>query len=128
MGKQIKEMKSIKPDLIIAANPIGTIGYYSEAHLIDMLGLTDRHIAKKGKRIIGGPGHERWDIEYVMSKDPDIIYPGNSILQADGSYRPSLGPHTSEEIYQRILSEYERVFIYDIGEYWLKKDFYSNNP
>ena len=126
--KRFREIKEIYPNLTIASNPIGMIGYYSEARIIDMLGLTNRHIAKEGKQIMGAPGHERWDIEYVINQKPEIIYPGGYIVSPNGELRPSLGDHTSEEVYQRINDEYRMVIIPDIGEYWIRKDLDIASP
>ncbi|MCD6163804.1 MAG: hypothetical protein J7K40_15515 [candidate division Zixibacteria bacterium] len=120
--EHFRHLKEQRPNLVIASNPIGAIGYYSEAHIIDMLGLTNKHIAKEGKRIKGAPGHERWDIEYVLNLKPDIIYACRAILLPDGRYKPSLGEHTSRESYQRIWDEYERRYIPYVGEYWIRKD------
>lgn len=40
-----------------------------------MLGLTDKHIARRGLRIKKGglPGHIAYDYEYVLSRKPQII-------------------------------------------------------
>lgn len=121
--EEFRKIKAQYPDLTIASNPIGMVGYYSEARIIDMLGLTDRHIAHGGEEIMGAPGHERWDIEYVLKQNPEIIYAGGHIITADGKIRPTLGTHTPDAIYDRIDREFERIVIPDIGEYLIRKTF-----
>ena len=126
--EDFRKLKVEHPDLIIASSPIGAIGYYSEAYIIDMMGLTNRHIAKHGKKFMGAPGHERWDIEYVLNQKPHIIYAGGSTLLLDGTRKPSLGEHTSEEIYQQIWNDYENIYIPGLDEFWLRKDLIANIP
>jgi len=64
------------PDVRIAANVIGALGYHSRAELVDMLGLTDAHIARRGERTIGTPGHEVHDARHVLDQRPDLIFVG----------------------------------------------------
>ena len=63
-------------DSVIAANNIGMLAYESDRTVIDMLGLTDRHIAKRGHKQIGTPGHESYDARYVLDREPDLIFLG----------------------------------------------------
>ena len=63
-------------DSVIAANNIGMLAYESDHTVIDMLGLTDRHIAKRGHKRVGFPGHESFDGRYVLDRKPDIIVLG----------------------------------------------------
>lgn len=58
----------------IALIPAGIIKYYSNRYAIDMLGLNDYKIAHtdmNGYR--GMPGHEKFNSEYVLEREPDII-------------------------------------------------------
>lgn len=64
------------PDTLVAANAVGAFGYYSEARIVDMLGLNDGHIARHGTKIPHAlPGHQAGDGEYVISREPDYIIP-----------------------------------------------------
>ena len=126
--EEFRKIKAKYPDLTIASNPIGMVGYYSEARIIDMLGLTNKHIAKEGRQIMGAPGHERWDMDYVLNQKPDIIYPGSYLVTDDGKVRPRLGLFTSEEDYARIDRDYEMVNVPDAGQYWIKKSLKATLP
>nr|HPG57960.1 hypothetical protein [Candidatus Wallbacteria bacterium] len=66
-------------DATLAINTAGIIPYYSKLRTIDMLGLTNRHIAMSPADNFGaGPaGHEKGDGKYILSKKPDIIIMGN---------------------------------------------------
>lgn len=63
------------PDAVIAASAVGAIPYYGQRVTIDVLGLTDAHVARSPRRPVGGglAGHERSDPDYVMARRPDII-------------------------------------------------------
>lgn len=65
---------------LVASTPAGAIAYYMHHRVIDMLGLTDKHIARTAV-IYGGDdrriGHEKGDGRYVLSRSPDYILLGN---------------------------------------------------
>lgn len=66
--------RRLPPGTQTAAWANGAIPYYSRAHTIDMLGLTDEHIARHGLRQPRGhPGHIAYDIDYVLRRRPAII-------------------------------------------------------
>lgn len=46
-------------DIRIALTPAGAIPYYSRLPVLDMLGLTDRWVARHGMPIVSQPGHRR---------------------------------------------------------------------
>ena len=71
----------LDPDTVIAVNATGIVPYVSGLTTIDMLGLTDRHIAHLEIELGHGPaGHEKHDAEYVLSREPDIIIIGLPVL------------------------------------------------
>ncbi|MBI5285131.1 MAG: hypothetical protein HY874_08570 [Chloroflexi bacterium] len=58
----------------IAVIPAGAIPYESQLPAIDMLGLSDRHIAHRDVPIgFLAAGHEKSDSQYVLDRRPDII-------------------------------------------------------
>ena len=60
-------------DTVVAANNVGVIGYESHVRIIDMMGLTDAHIARAPGKKVGIAGHESHDGAYVLDRKPDII-------------------------------------------------------
>ena len=65
----------------IACVPIGAVGYYSGLRVVDMMGLTDRHIARVATPVGGGwAGHEKHDGPYVLSRNPDYLLLGNIMV------------------------------------------------
>lgn len=72
IGRWLRD--NVPETTVVATVPIGAIGYESGLPLIDMLGITDEHIAHRDLPIGGGPaGHEKYDSEYVLDRQPDII-------------------------------------------------------
>ncbi len=68
---------------VIAATPAGAVAFGLDRPVIDMLGLTDRHIARTAGRYrdeiwtSGRAGHEKGDGAYVLARRPDYILLGN---------------------------------------------------
>ena len=68
--------KHAKADRKIACSTVGAFSYYSDARVIDMLGLTNRNIAKNPQTIdrIQSTWKERnYNTPYIMESDPDFI-------------------------------------------------------
>jgi len=51
---------------------IGAVGYFSGMNVIDYYGLTEPRIARMAKKTFGEnfPGHEKTDIDFILSKNP----------------------------------------------------------
>lgn len=70
-GKFLKEKY---PGATIAIDAAGKVPFFSNLKTIDMLGLNDRHIGKmKVSSQTFYPGHTKFDPEYVLSLNPDLI-------------------------------------------------------
>lgn len=63
----------------LATVPIGAVGYYSGLRVHDMLGLTDKHIARQRPPRMGEgwAGHEKHDGAYILSRRPTYLLLGN---------------------------------------------------
>lgn len=76
VGKWLK--KNTKAGESAAMVPIGAVGYYSDRYVYDMLGLTDKYIARKKTELgKGWAGHEKRDGKYILSKRPTYLLLGN---------------------------------------------------
>jgi hypothetical protein len=56
----------------------GTVPYYSGLRGVDVLGKSDRHVARLPPRGVGQtitPGHNKFDLQYSIGElRPDVIY------------------------------------------------------
>jgi hypothetical protein len=74
---------NVAADTVIAVVPAGAIPYESRLETIDMLGINDEHIAHRNLDIGSfAAGHEKYDSEYVLNRQPDIIILFDSLLMA----------------------------------------------
>ncbi len=75
VGKWLRE--SIPVQSRVATIPIGAIGYFSHRRILDLSGLTNQHIGKRG-RVHGNafPGHFRYDSDYVLREAPEYVFLG----------------------------------------------------
>ncbi len=75
LGRRLADI--LPPGTTIACGSIGAIRYYSDFPIIDILGLTDRWIARYGKIVARQPGHLKTDGEYILERSPDLLLLGN---------------------------------------------------
>ncbi len=71
LGRYFKENY---PDKTLATMAAGKVPFYSGMKTIDMLGLTDRHIAHTKAAGAFLPGHNKYDHNYILSRKPDLIF------------------------------------------------------
>jgi len=76
VGLIAAELAEQHPGARVAANNVGVLTYVSRLEVIDMLGLTDRHIARAPGKQVQFPAHESHDGGYVLDREPDIIFYG----------------------------------------------------
>lgn len=55
---------------VIAA---GAVSYFSRRSVIDMLGKSDARIAREPRRAAFPRGHDKFDFDYVLGREPDLI-------------------------------------------------------
>lgn len=66
--------RSLPPDTWVATIANGALSYYSRLPMIDMMGLTDEHIARNGQRAPRGMlGHSAYDFAYVVRRRPQVV-------------------------------------------------------
>jgi arabinofuranosyltransferase len=69
------------PNALVAANP-GGIAFHMRQPVLDMLGLNDRVLARRGRGGTGRAGHERGDGAYILSRAPEYVALANvAVLQ-----------------------------------------------
>jgi arabinofuranosyltransferase len=62
-----------RPEQNVALFATGNAGYFSDRHVIDMLGKTDWQVAHTRPKLHRQVGHQKDDPDYVMSRRPDYV-------------------------------------------------------
>lgn len=75
LGMRLQEI--LPPHTSIGLGSTGAIGYYTDMTIVDILGLTEVHIAREGHIVASQPGHMKTDGAYVLAKEPDLLLLGN---------------------------------------------------
>ena len=96
---------------VLAATPAGSIAYYTNLRVIDMLGLNDVHIAHSKSTGMGKDraGHEKGDGAYVLARSPDFILLGNVAVMSR--------PLSDEDMARKLVRSSER-------QIWANQDFH----
>jgi len=117
---------NVLPDSTLASMVVGAIPYYSGLPTYDILGLTDREVATKGKVYLDGAiGHQKYDTDYILARRPNYIVYGTSgvytepvdrgLQSVDPFYYYGLRDLVNDP---RTLSEYDfKVIKLDDGRY-----------
>ncbi len=101
---------NVPKETIIAVGPAGKIPYYSELYTIDMWGLNNSHIAKTDSKRLQA-GHKKFDLEYVLSYNPEFIigYAGFTDMELSEKYVKFNAPEDEYKCYDvvfRLKDEY----------------------
>jgi hypothetical protein len=94
------------PGSTVAVYANGALSYNASSSItmIDMLGLTDEHIARDGKRLGSAPvGHRAYDDRYVRARRPDLI------VFAGGGFSPTASCEVPKGYSQRYRGRSFRV-------------------
>jgi hypothetical protein len=66
---------NVPRQFVVAQIATGIVPYYSQLPTLDMLGVNDRHIARRDIPLgYGAAGHEKEDGGYVISRKPELIW------------------------------------------------------
>lgn len=106
--------RTLPPGTSIGCGSTGAIGYYSDMHIIDILGLTEAHIAREGEIVAKQPGHMKTDGRYVLDQKPDLLLLGNVQIHRGIRSRVEMRHKIQEQsivIQPRFLTDYEFVNI-----------------
>lgn len=72
VGRSLR--KELGPDRSVGVLTVGAIPYWTGWRTVDMLGLTDKHIARRESSLGEGiVGHEKFDTDYLLERKPDLF-------------------------------------------------------
>jgi hypothetical protein len=100
-----------RPEASVAVMAAGAMPYYAGLRGVDVLGKSDRHIARlrRPPALCGNtitPGHSKYDLHYSIGKlRPDVIYDGLTWAR----YQPDVFGFVQQNYVQR-------------GSFWFRKD------
>jgi arabinofuranosyltransferase len=90
LGRHLAATRS--PDTVIAVPSAGAIPFYSQLPTIDMYGLNDAHVARTPFPARAPGRMMKWDIPYVLSRNPDLIVFNRGYRRAGERHRLSMAP------------------------------------
>jgi hypothetical protein len=105
----------------VAVSPIGALGYESRLYVVDMLGLTNTAVANAPPNTsIAIKGHQRFDAEWVLAQQPEVILLGSAATQTpDGASAPLVVNGWERPLLEnaRFAAEYEPLSLDVEGSY-----------
>ncbi|MBT4498910.1 MAG: tetratricopeptide repeat protein [Gemmatimonadetes bacterium] len=113
----INEQISSDRRLVVATSTIGIPAYYTDAYILDLVGLTDRFISHHPQEIEGLEApfiYRKYNVEYVLDRQPDILFFVTGVKPV----------HLAEKalfLYPRFRRNYYAHFISDTQPVFLKR-------
>jgi arabinofuranosyltransferase len=116
VGKLFKANASKEESLAVV--PIGAVSYYSGLYVYDMVGLTNKHIARLEvpQAEIRWAGHEKHDGQYILSQKPMYLLLGNIDVTKkprNPQNRPFI-PYFNKYIWEREKDMFETNLIFEM--------------
>lgn len=90
----------LEPGAVLATNTCGSIAYFSGLPIIDMMGITDRTIARRTDAPEEWRGIETGDGLYVLSRRPDYIQFGSATGSAEPVHLSDIEIYRQEEFWR----------------------------
>lgn len=108
MGKWLKS--NVAPGTLIAVDAAGQVPYFSGLPAIDMFGINDLHIGRLQVATLGQgtPGHEKFDLIYVITRQPEYVVIYGTLLDSVKEYERAPINWTNEADLQKFLTLYQR--------------------
>ncbi|MBN1299870.1 MAG: tetratricopeptide repeat protein [Melioribacteraceae bacterium] len=99
-------------ELTVCLSTIGAFSYYSDANVIDLIGLTDEFIAHNPVEVRGIAENvsvlwteRRYNVDYVLSREPDyFIFPAGA--------KPSAYPESALFSKEKFIKNYYPLLVY----------------
>jgi hypothetical protein len=94
----------------IAVDAAGQVPYFSELPAIDMFGINDLHIGRLQVATLGQgtPGHEKFDLVYVITRQPEYVIIFGTALDSVQEYERAPVQWTNDPTLHKFLTLYRR--------------------
>ena len=108
MGKWLQA--NVPRGTLIAVDAAGQVPYFSELPAIDMFGINDLHIGRLQVATLGQgtPGHEKFDLVYVIGRAPQYVIIYGTALDNVREYERAPIEWTSDTTLQKFLTLYRQ--------------------
>jgi len=108
MGRWLKA--NVPRGTLIAVDAAGQVPYFSELPAIDMFGINDLHIGRLQVATLGQgtPGHEKFDLVYVITRQPEYVIIFGTLLDSVREYERAPVEWTDDPALQKFLTLYRR--------------------
>ncbi len=108
MGRWLRA--HVPPSTLIAVDAAGQVPYFSELPAIDMFGINDLHIARLNVPTLGQgtPGHEKFDLGYVIARDPKYVIIYGTLFDSVKEYERAPVQWTTNPVLEKFLTLYQR--------------------
>ncbi len=108
MGKWLKA--NAPRGTLIAVDAAGQVPYFSELPTIDMFGINDLHIGRLPVPTLGQgtPGHEKFDLTYVIARQPEYVVIYGNLLDNVKEYERAPIEWTDDPELLKFLTLYRR--------------------
>lgn len=108
MGKWLRA--NVPPGSLIAVDAAGQVPYFSGLPAVDMFGINDLHIGRMPVATLGQgtPGHEKFDLGYVITRAPDYVVIYGTLLDGVKEYERAPVTWTTNQQFEKFLTLYKR--------------------
>jgi len=111
----INERNSSGERLLVATSTIGIPAYYTDAYILDLVGLTDLFIAHHPQQIEGLEApfiYRKYNAEYVLDRQPDILFFVTGVKPVHLAEKALfLYPRFRRNYYSHFISDSQPVFL-----------------
>jgi arabinofuranosyltransferase len=117
---------------LLSCSTIGAISYYSNAGVIDMIGLTDRTIAKEPQRevpgIVSDWKERQYNVPYLMQRQPDFILFSTGLKPTAPAERALFLSTKFRQGYYPVMLTSPPLSIYKRKPGYVGKDSFGGDP
>jgi arabinofuranosyltransferase len=108
MGRWLKA--NVARGTLIAVDAAGQVPYFSELPSVDMFGINDLHIGRLQVSTLGQgtPGHEKFDLVYVIMRQPEYVIIYGNLLDNVKEYARAQDEWSTDKNLLKFLSIYQR--------------------
>lgn len=108
MGRWLRT--NVPRGTLIAVDAAGQMPYFAELPAVDMFGINDLHIGRLKVETLGKgtPGHEKFDLTYVILRQPEYVIIYGDLFDAIKEYERAPVSWTTDETLLKFLTLYRR--------------------